>query len=346
VSSWYVRCRALGALAGVTLGLGSTVRAQPVAVDSVHHLTASAFPGVHAWAAGRPPVHGHGAPVFGGVIVLSLRGGQAPRDVTLWARTGSVSFVSLDQPELVGQRDGAERKVLERLHDETATSAVLAKIWNLSSGPLPDSAALWPLLATHAEQRGTRHATMRLTLIPGAEPRVMAYLVELPKAMHGRFETEVLAAFDDAMPERLVIKADVPPPEVTFAGRVRDAFAGALGLLGGAIVGFLGFWMQQWYSRRVEIKRQFETSKIASSKALRTFFKRDGPYETLRDAEGAEADRVRNVREALVEDGIYSILPANVAARLDDLMTRREHEKSPVKRLDALVSAHFAEFRS
>jgi hypothetical protein len=332
-----MRCRALGALAGVSLGLVSTIRAQPAAVDSVHHLTASAFPGVHAWADGRPRVHGDGTLVFGGVIVLSLRGGQAPREITLWSRAGSVSFVDVL---------GAERKVLERLHDEAATSAVLAQAWNLSSQPAPDSAALWPLLATHAEQRGARHATTKLTLIPGAEPRVIGYLVELSKAMHGHFETEVLAAFDDAMPERLVIKADVPPVKVTFAERVRDAFAGALGLLLGAIVGFLGFWVQQWYSRGAEIKKQFETNKVASSRALRTFFVKDGPYETLRDAAGAEADRVRNVHAALVEDGIYAILPADVAAQFDDLKHIRKDEKSLVECMDALVSKHFSQFRS
>lgn len=156
---------------------------------------------------------------------------------------------------------------------------------------------------------------------------------------------EILIAAKNAEPKELPVGVEVAQEESLFSkmwAAIPTTLIGLVGTLGGAVIGYKFFLYQQDRLRRIELEKKFADKKVEMSKAIRKFFKDD--YDGLRNSQDADIEKVRQIRDTLIETNIYAILLPEEVQQVNKLSDQNQSIRgSRVDALHRVLERNFAE---
>jgi hypothetical protein len=152
----------------------------------------------------------------------------------------------------------------------------------------------------------------------------------------------MVIAIRGAEPEVLPVALEIAEQQPFWKNPV---FSTLLAAFAGAGIGLGVFVLQQRYTRQAEAQKRFEEKKIENGTALWKFFHNIYP-PLVQDTNLSEVERVRNVRETLLQESVYPLLPLDIAVRLNRLCDQQSDGSSPLVVLDTMFRTSFAEFMS
>jgi len=177
------------------------------------------------------------------------------------------------------------------------------------------------------------------------QPKLIGYVQRVDPASNTKVSGEILVAVPNAEPEKLPVALEVVREETLFS-KMWAAFpttlVGLVGTLGGAVIGYKFFLYQQQRLRQMELEKKFADKKVEMSKAIRRFFKDD--YDGLRNSQDADIEKVRQIRDTLIESDIYAILLPAEVQEVNKLSDRNQPVNgSRVDALHRVLEKNFAE---
>jgi len=178
------------------------------------------------------------------------------------------------------------------------------------------------------------------------QPKLIGYLQRVDAANNGRVGGEIVIAAKNAEPQTLPVELEVAQEEETLLSKmwaaVPTTLVGLVGTLGGAVIGYKFFLYQQRRLHQTELEKKFADKKVEMSKAIRKFFKDD--YDGLRHSQDDDIEKVRQIRDTLIETDIYAILLPEEVQDVNKLSDRSQPVKgSRVDALHRVLEKNFAE---
>jgi hypothetical protein len=212
----------------------------------------------------------------------------------------------------------------------------------------------WPQLLEQLNAKQLLTPVLRTTIFSPARIRTIGYLVRLPNDnVTKKAEGEILVAAKGSEPEKLGITLEIERESLAFGSLVRflNSFFPTLTTvfttLVGVWIGFAVFQLQQRKLREIEEDKKFEERKFNNADLLTGFFdERVGNYRDHREANREDADKAKTIRLALIEKGIYRLLPEAEKQRLTAICDGPEPppDLTRTDAIDQLLRKNFREF--
>lgn len=195
--------------------------------------------------------------------------------------------------------------------------------------------------------RSKRQLTPRLHLqiSPGEDSKLIGYLQRIDPAGSLKVGGEILIAANNAEAEKLPVALELAQEETIFgkmAAAIPTTLVGLVGTLGGAMIGYKFFLFQQRRLRQIEMEKKFADKKVEMSKTIRNFFKND--YDGLRYSQDDDMQRVKQIRDTLIDTDIYAILLPEAVQELNKISDQNQPiAGSRADALHAVLQRNFAE---
>ncbi len=184
------------------------------------------------------------------------------------------------------------------------------------------------------------------TTIPQAGELWVLYVATLQASHPAKTESDIVYNAGSMEAEKLMTVSI--EPSLGQGERIFDALPGTLtgfitnllGVFVGAGLSYFGFRSQQQLLARIEEQKQFRQNKAKRSVKFRDFFQ--GDYKAFKTVSDKVED-VLTIRGALIDKGIYSVLPSSVLDQLDAICEgpSKGPNEPRGKRLDDLLRANF-----
>lgn len=212
----------------------------------------------------------------------------------------------------------------------------------------------WPSLLSLLRDSGRLSPVLRTQIFAPDKVRTIGYLVRVPKGVSRKATSEVFVAATGAEATSFSISLEVEHEDSIFESGTKIWGAvfspGSSALLGVAVGLFMAavgnrYWLsQQKYQRRQEIDKLFKEKKAENSSAIWKYFN-ETYKDVLEDVEIGERDKVLTIREGLMKEGIYAIMPYEEIEKINDICEGRARaDASPLNALHSLLRANFGEF--
>jgi hypothetical protein len=206
----------------------------------------------------------------------------------------------------------------------------------------------------------------------GAVPHVALYVARMPASGTRNGTADVFAAIDDGPEGKVVALTLRRPPDADTFGTLLQRVTPFAAVLLTATVGYFvfrrqqglqfdyfnkqqevqfnyfnkqqnvqydGFLKQQAYQQRRADRERFHQRKYENFAALNQFFSRTYP-----DLVAGPRVTASDLRNRLVENKVYSLLPASSAVALNKICDGDYAREDAIRRIDAIVRRRFREF--
>jgi hypothetical protein len=186
---------------------------------------------------------------------------------------------------------------------------------------------------------------LNVNILPGEESKLIGYVQRINSDNGTKAGGEILIAATNAEPDKLTVALEVTQDDTLLSkvwAAIPTTLVGLVGTLGGAIIGYKFFLFQQQRLRQLELEKKFADKKVEMSKTIRNFFTDD--YDTLRQSQDGDLDKVKQIRDTLIERNIYAILLPEEVRELNKISDQNQ----PIagNRVDAMhtvLERNFAE---
>ncbi|HKR61100.1 MAG TPA: hypothetical protein VJS64_15375 [Pyrinomonadaceae bacterium] len=213
-------------------------------------------------------------------------------------------------------------------------------------GANADDGAAWSKFIRLARERQLVSPLLHTWISSSTEPRVIGYVLMPPGKETMKLGGEIFLATNESEPERIPVALEIHTAE-PFLQKVYavipTTLVGLVATFGGAFIGYKFFQFQQHDLRRIEEEKKFADRKVELSKSIRSLFKND--YSGLRNSQDSELDRAKQIRDALIDGDIYSILLWKEVERINNICDPNYAVPgSRLEALDKVLEDNFKEF--
>jgi hypothetical protein len=193
---------------------------------------------------------------------------------------------------------------------------------------------------------------LNLKLYSKVHPRIILYFIRIPDKSTDKHLAKIFFSGLNQKTESFPITLKVPLDQsilkswpiflnAMFSPMVTALVGGALGLMGGYFI----FRIQQNYLIKKEEEKDFFQGKKINSKKISEFFKGEDYITVLKDSGIQEIQKAKLIRELLIIEEIYAILPSKELEYLNKICDPNKffiYERS--EKLKTFFKKNFREF--
>lgn len=212
----------------------------------------------------------------------------------------------------------------------------------------------WPRLLAQLNDKKLLAPVLRTRIFSHSRIRTIGYLVRLSNDnTTKKAEGEILVAAKSSEPEKMSISLDIERESLVFSSLIKflnsffPTLTTVLTTLFGAWLGLKVFRAQQRKLHEIAEDKKFEERKYENADILISFFnEQSGNYKDHRDSTRRDADKAKIIRLALIQKGIYRLLPEAEKQRLTAICDAPEPPPGMTRTIavDQLVQKNFSEF--